>query len=83
MSRTALCLEPHHSTNGLKKKCIYKNNQLNYHFKGSKFDLINSDDASKYYTAKNRFRIQKRIKLFLEQFDVIVKPSFHSHLRLR
>ena len=57
-----------------------KNNQLNYLIKGSKFDEINSYDASIYYTAIKRFRIQKRIKLFLEQFDVIIKPSFHSHL---
>lgn len=30
---------------------IEENNQLNYRIKGSKFDLINSYDASKYYTA--------------------------------
>lgn len=59
---------------------IEENNQLNYHFKGSKFDLINSYDVSIYYTAINRFRVWKRSNLFLEQFDVIVNTSFHSHL---
>ena len=49
------------------------------YIKGSKFDLINSDDASIYYTALKWFRIWKRIKLFLEQFDVIVNASIHSH----
>ena len=80
MSRMAFGLEPHHSTNGLKKKCIYKTINLIIYIKGSKFDLINSDDVSKYYTAEKRFRIWKRINLFLEQFDVIVNTSFHSQL---
>ena len=79
MSRTAFGWNPIAQQTDYKEEMHLKNNQLNYLIKGSKFDLINSDDASKYYTAKNRFRIQKRIKLFLEQFDVIVKPSFHSH----
>ena len=49
------------------------------YIKGSKFDLINSYDVSKYYTVEKRFRIWKRTNLFLEQFDVIVKTSLHRH----
>ena len=76
MSRTAFNRNPISQQTDSKEEI--KNNQLNYLIKGSKFDLINSDDDSNYYTALIRFRIQKRTKLFLEQFDVIVKTSFHS-----
>ena len=82
MSRMAFSRNPIAQQTDLKKKCTLKTINLIIYIKGSKFDLINSYDASKYYTAIKRFRIWKRIKLFLEQFDVIVKPSFHSHLRL-
>ena len=80
MSRMALIGTPSLNKRTIKKNCIYKNNQLNYPIKGSKFDLINSYDASKYYTALKRFRIWKQSNLFLEQFDVIIKTSLHSHL---
>ena len=80
MSRTACNWNPITQQTDYKEESIYKNNQLNYLIKGSKFDLINSYDASKYYTALKRFRIWKLSKLFLEQFDVIVNTSFHSHL---
>ena len=81
MLRTALVWNPITQQTDYKEEMhIEENNQLNYHFKGSKFDLINSYDASKYYTALKRFRLWKRIKLFLEQFDVIVNASFHRHL---
>ena len=79
MSRTACNWNPITQQTDSKEEMHLKNNQLNYLIKGSKFDLIKSDDASIYYTAEKRFRIQKRSKLFLEQFDVIVKSSFHSH----
>lgn len=42
MSRTALVGTPLLNKRTIKKKCIYKNNQLNYLIKGSKFDLIKS-----------------------------------------
>lgn len=79
MLRMALVWNPIAQQTDSKEEMHLKNNQLNYHFKGSKFDLINSYDASKYYTALIWFRIWKRINLFLEQFDVIIKSSFHSH----
>ena len=80
MSRTALVWNPIAQQTDSKEEMHLKNNKLNYRIKGSKFDLTNSYDASKYYTAIIRFRIWKRIKLFLKQFDVIIKTSLHSHL---
>ena len=80
MTRMALVWNPIAQQTDSKEEMHLKNNQLNYLIKGSKFDLIISDDASKYYTAIKRFRIWKRTNLFLEHFDVIVKTSFHSHL---
>ena len=80
MLRMAFGWNPITQQTDSKEEMHLKNNQLNYLIKGSKFDLINLVDASKYYTALKWFRIWKWIKLFLEQFDVIVKPSFHSHL---
>ena len=79
MSRTAFGWNPIAQQTDSKEEMHLKTINLIIYIKGSKFDLINSYDASKYYTALKRFRIWKRIKLFLEQFDVIVKPSFHSH----
>ena len=79
MSRMALVWNPIAQQTDYKEEMHLKTINLIIYIKGSKFDLINSYDASKYYTAEKRFRIWKRIKLFLEQFDVIVKPSFHSH----
>ena len=79
MSRMAMVWNPIAQQTDSKEEMHLKTINLIIYIKGSKFDLINSDDASKYYTAEKRFRIWKRIKLFLEQFDVIVKPSFHSH----
>ena len=80
MSRMALVWNPITQQTDYKEEMHLKTINLIIYIKGSKFDLINSYDASKYYTVLKRFRIWKRIKLFLEQFDVIVKPSFHSHL---
>ena len=80
MLRTAFGWNPIAQQTDYKEEMHLKTINLIIYIKGSKFDLINSYDASKYYTALKRFRIRKRIKLFLEQFDVIVKPSFHSHL---
>ena len=79
MSRMALVWNPITQQTDYKEEMHLKTINLIIYIKGSKFDLINSYDASKYYTAIIRFRIWKRINLFLEQFDVIVKPSFHSH----
>ena len=78
MLRTAFGWNPITQQTDYKEEMHLKTINLIIYIKGSKFDLINSDDASKYYTALKRFRIQKRTKLFLEQFDVIVKTSFHS-----
>ena len=80
MLRMAFNWNPIAQQTDSKEEMHLKTINLIIYIKGSKFDLINSDDASKYYTALKRFRIWKRIKLFLEQFDVIIKPSFHSHL---
>ena len=77
MSRTALVWNPIAQQTDSKEEMHLKTINLIIYIKGSKFDEIKSDDASKYYTAINRFRIWKRSNLFLEQFDVIVKPSFH------
>ena len=79
MSRTACNWNPITQQTDYKEEMHLKTINLIIYIKGSKFDLINSYDASKYYTAIKRFRIWKRSNLFLEQFDVIVKPSFHSH----
>ena len=80
MSRTALVWNPITQQTDYKEEMHLKTINLIIYIKGSKFDLINLDDASKYYTALKRFRIWKRIKVFLEQFDIIVKASLHSHL---
>ena len=80
MSRMALVWNPITQQTDYKEEMHLKTINLIIYIKGSKFDLINSYDVSKYYTAINRFRIWKRSNLFLEQFDVIIKPSFHSHL---
>ena len=79
MSRMALVWNPITQQTDYKEEMHLKTINLIIYIKGSKFDLTNSDDVSKYYTAIIRFRIWKRIKLFLEQFDVIVKASIHSH----
>ena len=79
MSRMAMVWNPITQQTDYKEEMHLKTINLIIYIKGSKFDLINSYDVSKYYTAEKWFRIWKRIKLFLEQFDVIVKPSFHSH----
>ena len=79
MSRTACNWNPITQQTDSKEEMHLKTINLIIYIKGSKFDLINSYDASKYYTAEKRFRIWKRIKLFLEQFDVIVKTSLHRH----
>ena len=79
MSRTAFGWNPIAQQTDSKEEMHLKTINLIIYIKGSKFDLINSDDASKYYTVEKRFRIWKWIKLFLEQFDVIVNTSFHSH----
>ena len=80
MSRTACNWNPIAQQTDSKEEMHLKTINLIIYIKGSKFDLINSYDASKYYTALKRFRIWKRIKLFLEQFDVTIKTSLHSHL---
>ena len=80
MSRMALVWNPITQQTDYKEEMHLKTINLIIYIKGSKFDLINSDDASKHYTALKWFRIWKRINLFLEEFDVIIKPSFHSHL---
>ena len=80
MSRMAMVWNPITQQTDYKEEMHLKTINLIIYIKGSKFDLINSDDASKYYTAEKRFRIWKRTNLFLEQFDVIVKTSLHSHL---
>ena len=51
MSRMAMVWNPITQQTDSKEEMHLKNNQLNYLIKGSKFDLINSYDASKYYTA--------------------------------
>ena len=79
MSRTALVWNPITQQTDYKEEMHLKTINLIIYIKGSKFDLINSYDASKHYTALKWFRIWKRIKLFLEQFDVIIKTSIHSH----
>ena len=80
MSRMAIVWNPITQQTDYKEEMHLKTINLIIYIKGSKFDLINSYDVSKYYTVEKRFRIWKRSNLFLEQFDVIVKPSFHSHL---
>ena len=80
MSRMALVWNPIAQQTDYKEEMHLKTINLIIYIKGSKFDLINSDDASKYYTAIKRFRIWKRSNLFLEQFDVIIKTTLHSHL---
>ena len=80
MLRMAFGWNPITQQTDYKEEMHLKTINLIIYIKGSKFDLINSDDVSKYYTTTIRFRIWKRIKLFLEQFDVIVNASFHSHL---
>ena len=80
MSRMAMVWNPIAQQTDSKEEMHLKTINLIIYIKGSKFDLIKSDDASKYYTTQKRFRLWNRIKLFLEQFDVIVKPSFHSQL---
>ena len=79
MSRTACNWNPITQQTDYKEEMHLKTINLIIYIKGSKFDLINSYDASKYYTAIKRFRIWKRTNLFLEQFDVIIKTSIHSH----
>ena len=80
MLRMAFGWNPITQQTDSKEEMHLKTINLIIYIKGSKFDLINSDDASKYYTAEKRFRIWKRINLFLEQFGVIVKSSLDSHL---
>ena len=78
MSRTACNWNPIAQQTDYKEEMHLKTINLIISSKVPKFDLINSDDVSKYYTAEKRFRLWKRSNLFLEQFDVIIKPSFHS-----
>ena len=80
MSRMAMVWNPITQQTDYKEEMHLKTINLIIYIKGSKFDLIKSDDVSIYYTAEKRFRLWKRINLFLEQFDVIIKTSLHSHL---